>query len=171
MKSKLTLALLALVAVFSIGFTSCKKDTVVQADSGSYSFYVNIGPTQWQYDQSSNTYFFDVSAKNRLPVQFDYSIDGVLLYGGPSTSSGIGNYTYPINGNGTAINGDSYYFDAAVDQTIRIYVLPGNGSQRPSTYMYFNIIFIQPKNMGAISNVNKSDLNAVKQALHLSTNN
>ncbi|MFT4204404.1 MAG: hypothetical protein QM610_10910 [Chitinophagaceae bacterium] len=167
MKKRSMFALLAFVAVFSIGFVSCKKETYVDSSSGTYRAYVNIAPSQWTYDSQSGIYYKDVDASSILPLDFTYTVDGILMFGGPSTADAVSGVTYPINGNKTLIDGYYYYFDAAEDQTIRIYAEPVSGSSAPSTYMFFNIIFVQPEDLGELSNINTNDYLQVKKALNI----
>lgn len=173
MKNRLMSALLALFAVCSIGFVSCKKETVVQQNSSAYNYFVLVNKSQWQYDNQAGAYYRTVDLNN-VPNGFIFSMDGVLMYVSTYTQSGTTVTPDPLNamnGNGTLFNGYSYYFITHEDNKgpyINIYAAPTTANAAaPSDNLYFSIVLIQAQDLGQLSNTNTNNYSELKQSLHL----
>ncbi|PZP49939.1 MAG: hypothetical protein DI598_06660 [Pseudopedobacter saltans] len=175
MKNKLTFILIGLMAVLSIGF-SCKKDTVEQQDSGGvYSYFLTMTSDKWVHDQPSNSYSYEIAIGSLFPRGYDYNVDWAFVFAGPKDSDGKISYTQLVYGGESLIDG--YYFSystgseagssrsiiitaKAVDNTI---------TTAPSFNVYFNLIFLQPKDLGILNNSTKNDFEQLKKVLNIKT--
>jgi|GEM_PF-6995094 len=182
MKSRLIFALLAIVAVFSIGFMSCKKDTVVQ-DNGDphnngYSEVISVKPNDWVAFGSGSgkvytySYYLDIA----LPWgPFSYGTDIALLYINASDPlTGTGGQEYPLMGNGTVLGDYSFYYGVSYDAnkyakvTVTAAPISSNATTAPNSTLYIHAVYIQPFTQSSSSTkVDLNDYNAVKKAYNL----
>ncbi|WP_447642276.1 MULTISPECIES: hypothetical protein [Chitinophagaceae] len=176
MKSKLTLVMIALVAVCSIGFVSCKKDTTVtQQVNNAYSENLIINPSRWT-TATSNGLTYYVSSYTiddaTLPIDdFKFDIDAVLLYAS-FTQNGS---KYPLMGDGTQMGDYKISYEVSTNSDgsglVTLTAIPmDNTIGKPKDQLYIYALYIQPNGGDApvvLSNVNKNDYDAVKQALNI----
>lgn len=175
MKNKLTFRLLALVALFSFGFTSCKKDTqVTQQVNNAYSENLVLNSSRWsKVNDNGLTYY--VSSYNiddaTLPIdQFNFNIDAVFLYAS-FTQNGS---KYPLMGDGTQMGDYKISYGVSTNNDgsglVTITAIPANNTIAAPSTLYLFALYIQPNGGDSpviLNNVNKNDYSAVKQALNI----
>lgn len=181
MKNKLTLVLVGLMAVLSVGFISCKKETIVKDDNGDphnngYSQVLYVNANQWT-STGDGTFTSSFSIPNELPWgKFVYGADLVLIYissTDPSTGNGE---EYPLMGNGTVLGNYSFYYGVSYDKSKNVGVVKltaeptsNNVTVAPNATLYFHTVYIQPytANDAQSSKVNLNDYNSVKKVYNL----
>lgn len=175
MKNKLTLSLVGLLAILSLGFFSCKKDTVVNNVNNASSENLVINPSRWQLVNSNGNRSYVASYTiddTKLPVDdFLFGTDAVFLY----ASFAQNGEEYPFMGDGTQF-GDYYISYGVVAANngagvVTITAVPIGNAGAPTDPLYVHAVYMQPNKTGntptVLSNVNMKDYNAVKAALNL----
>ena len=164
---KICLTLLAIVCA-GILFTGCSKDNNVTEVNNAYSIFAKASPSDWQLSSDGLSMEYVIDASN-VPNGFVFNTDGVLIYMSGTNDDNSSYYPLPT----TTFNFDGFDFNYHLENnTIVIDATLSNGnpltnSTKPSTDLYFNVIFVQPKDISAANSI-KDDYNAVKAAFHLS---
>lgn len=171
---KKVLALSMLLLTGGITLTSCKKETITNSTSNTYSQVGSIASATWAlstdktsfsasvYSSSSNSF---VSEQDAVLVYFDFNNDGTwdgpgdVFYNGydfrsfhGTTSAGVNYVTieyYAKNETGTATT--------TLDNT----------TDRFPNALPYKIVFIQAQDISKLKTVDLNNYNAVKSVLNL----